>query len=100
MNDVGPILAVMKIELEKVARSLAQMQKTHVQVLKEEWITGRQVMSLLGISNRTLEYLKSSGKLPYSKIKGLLFFKVSDIEQLLQQHYVNPLLTSKNKSDE
>lgn len=100
MSDLGPILAGMRRELEGMSRSLAQMNKTHVAALSEEWITKSQTMALLRISSRKLEYLKSSGRLPYSKVQGMIYIKVSDVEQLLQQNYVNPLLPSKNHSNE
>ena len=100
MSDLGPILAGMRRELEGMSKSLALMNKTHVAVLTEEWITKSQAMAVLRISSRKLEYLKSSGKLAYSKVEGMIRFKVADIEQLLQQNYVHPLFTPKNHSDE
>lgn len=100
MSDLGPILAGMRRELEGMSRSMAQMNKTHVAALSEEWITKSQAMAVLHISSRKLEYLKSSGRLPYSKVQGMIYFKVTDVEQLLQQNYVHPLFTPKNHSDE
>lgn len=100
MSEIGTILAGMRRELEGMSRSLAQLKKTHVAALSEEWITKSQTMALLRISSRKLEYLKSSGRLPYSKVQGMIYIKVADVEQLLQQNYVHPLLTPKNHSNE
>jgi predicted site-specific integrase-resolvase len=62
---------------------------THAQRISEEWITADQVMQILKISIRTLETLKKSGKLPYSKINGLVYFRTVDLENLLNQTYTN-----------
>lgn len=91
MSDINPILAGMRREMEIMNKSLARMCKTHAQLLTEEWITRDQAMETLKISNRTLDNLKRSGELPYSKIKGLIYFKASDIENLLNKHYNQPL---------
>jgi hypothetical protein len=63
---------------------------THAQRISEEWITTDQVMQILKISVRTLNTLKSSGKLSYSKVNGLVYFRTIDLENLLNQTNTNP----------
>ena len=89
MSDILPILSSIKRDMESLSRTVAQMNKTHAQVLSEEWINKDQVMALLKISTRTLESLKSKGILPYTKIQGIFYFRTMDIENLLKENYVN-----------
>lgn len=53
----------------------------------EEWVDGGYIMRQLGISLRTLQTWRSSGIIPYSQVLGKLFYKRSDIERLLDDHY-------------
>lgn len=93
----------MRHELEALSKSVAQMNKTHAQLLTEEWITKDQAMRILKICPRTLNSLKSSGKLPYSKVQGTLYFRTADIENLLKQNYISDLkvesFATRNKSE-
>ena len=93
MSELLPILSGIKLEMQTMNKSLTQMIKTHAQVLSEEWITKEQVLAVLKISPRTLEKLKGSGKLPFSRINGLIYFKTIDIENLLKLNYVGTTST-------
>ena len=89
MSDILPILSGIKRDMESLSRSVAQLHKTHAQLLSEEWVNKDQVMAILKISTRTLESLKSKGILPYTKIQGMFYFRTMDIENLLKANYVN-----------
>lgn len=58
---------------------------------KEEqvWIKSHQVQRMLGISPGTLQNLRVNGTIPYSKVGGVLFYKKSDIEQILEHNMRN-----------
>lgn len=51
------------------------------------WIDGKQVMQALKISQRTLQSLRSKGTLPYSSINNKFYYKISDIQNLLESNY-------------
>ncbi len=53
----------------------------------ESWIDGQDVMDALNISKRTLQTLRDSKMLPYSRINGKFYYKVADIEALLETNY-------------
>ena len=99
MNDMNPILPIisgMKLEMHSLVQSVAKMNKANSQLLAEEWLTKEQVLAILQVCPRTLEYFKSSGKLPYSKIGRTVRFKTSDVEHLLNANY-DPKAVVKNK---
>jgi hypothetical protein len=56
-----------------------------------EWLDNQDVMQLLHISPRTLQTLRSNGTLPFSRIKGKFYYKVSDLNALLESNYSGKL---------
>jgi len=42
----------------------------------------------LRISKRTLQNLRNRGHIPYTRMGGKIFYKKADIEQVLQNNYV------------
>ena len=52
-----------------------------------DWLDNQDVMHYLHISPRTLQYLRTNGTLPYSKINSKLYYRRQDIEQLLANNY-------------
>ena len=93
MERIFPILSGIKYEMETMNKSLSKMIKTHAQYLDEEWLKKTQALKILGISNRTLYKLMSTGQLPYSKINGLTYVRTADIETLLRLNYTDSAST-------
>ena len=56
----------------------------------EQWISNTEVCELLKISHRTLQSYRDNGTLPYSQIGRKCYYKVSDVEQLLNQSKQEP----------
>ena len=52
------------------------------------WISNGEAMKLLSVSRPTLQRWRSSGLLKHSKIGGSIWYRVSDIQQLLETHLV------------
>jgi hypothetical protein len=61
--------------------------------IKLKWVDSRIAMQYLHICKKTLKKLRDRGSLPYSRINGKFYYKLSDIEKLLQKNY----LASKSK---
>ena len=51
----------------------------------DKWLSGREVCALLGISIRSLQNYRDSGKLGYSQIGNKLYYKSADIERLIAE---------------
>ena len=52
---------------------------------KEQWLSNEDVCKLLQISLRTLQSYRNNGILPYSQIGRKCYYRVSDVEQLINQ---------------
>lgn len=55
---------------------------------KEKWFDNDDVCSLLQISKRTLQSYRDSGILPYSQIGRKCYYRISDIENLINQSQI------------
>jgi hypothetical protein len=51
--------------------------------LMKPWLKNAEVKKLLDISTNTLQRLRVSGKLRFSKVGGIHYYKFEDIEKLL-----------------
>lgn len=91
MNTQLDQIAAMTQDVREIKAALNFMMKSSLNQLKEEWIDGQVVMQTLHISVRTLQSLRDNGTLPFSRINGKFYYKVSDIEEMLETNY------SKNK---
>ena len=62
----------------------------------DEWLSGREVCALLGISIRSLQNYRDSGKLGYSQIGNKLYYKSADIERLIAECMENKITNYKS----
>ena len=53
----------------------------------DQWHDNYEVMEMFHISQRTLQTLRSNGKLPFAKMGGRCYYKESDLQQLLEESY-------------
>jgi len=53
----------------------------------QKWIDNEQACIRLSASKRTLQHLRDSGILPFTKIGAKVFYKPEDIEKLLSLGY-------------
>lgn len=57
--------------------------------LSETWLDVSDVCMLLKISKRLLQSYRDNGVLNFTQIGGKIYFKASDVENLLNSHYVD-----------
>ena len=67
---------------------LTALKPEHLPVQKK-WLKSHEVRRLLKISPGTLQTLKSSGVIPYTKIGGSHFFDYEDIQRVLESGKIN-----------
>jgi hypothetical protein len=73
---------------EQLFKELENLLKPHAS-LSKKWLKSNEVKRLLKISAGTLQNLKSSGVLPYTKIGGVHFYDIDDIMKILQSGKIN-----------
>lgn len=49
-----------------------------------KWLRSADVREILNISPGTLQNMRASGQLPFSRIGSMTYYKLKDIEQMLE----------------
>jgi hypothetical protein len=68
-------------ELKEVLQQSKQSTK--------QWLKSSEVRKMLGISHGTLQNLRITRSLPYTKLGGIMFYKSEDIEKILEAGLVS-----------
>lgn len=90
MIEIIDLLMGLSQEVRDLRTRIELLNATKVEYLKNAWVDNQDVMQMLHISPRTLQTFRTNGTIPYSKIRGKFYYKVADIEELLQANYYNP----------
>ncbi len=95
MMEVMQLLLELSSAIKEMKAQVLILKQTRTEKFKQEWIDGQDVIDALNISKRTLQSLRDNGTLPYSRVNGKFYYKVADLEQLLESNYSRNL---KNES--
>ena len=68
-------------ELKEVLQQSKQSTK--------QWLKSSEVRKMLGISHGTLQNLRITRSLPYTKLGGIMFYRYEDIEKILEAGLVS-----------
>lgn len=75
-DEIGSLRQELKAEKVKNSKKLC-----------DNWFDNQDVMELLKISPRTLQNMRDTKVLPYSKVGGKIYYKASDVEKILNDNY-------------
>lgn len=87
MNEILQLLEELSKDFVIVKAYVTSLRKTKIDSIGETWIDGQDVMQTMHISKRTLQTLRDNGTLPYSRVNGKFYYKITDIESLLDSNY-------------
>jgi hypothetical protein len=69
-------------------REIASLIAEKTSVPLKEWLRTSEVRQILGVSSGTLQNLRITRKVSFSKIGGIVFYKYDDVMALLQENCV------------
>jgi len=87
------LVIIEKQALDELACKIDQLKSkvnslyVHSGVAPQKWIDNEQACQRLSASIRTLQTLRDSGILPFTKMGGKVFYKPEDIEKMLFPGY-------------
>jgi hypothetical protein len=84
MNEVIDLILTFSQEIK------ARIKLSIAERLKITWIDYQDVLLTLPISKKTLKAIRKNGGISYSEVQNKFYYKVSDLEELLQSNYYNP----------
>ena len=73
-------LQQLKMEL---LREIKKMLVNTPAPLPKPWLKSHEVQRILKISPGTLQHLRDSGQLKFSKVGGIVFYEMKDIEEMM-----------------
>jgi len=54
---------------------------------KETFLDNQEFLQLMKISKRTAQSWRDEGRISFSQVGNKIYYKLSDVEKLLQEHY-------------
>jgi len=70
---------------QRLLIDLGQVIKEHMNLVPKKWLKSHEVRKLLKISPGTLQHLKATGAIPYSKVGGVHYYEYEKLQQLLKK---------------
>lgn len=67
---------------------LRQLLKSQEAKVIKPWLKNSDIKKLLNVSSNTLQRFRISGKLPFTKVGGIHYYKYEDIERLFNANGV------------
>lgn len=90
INKETPEMKELISGIREVSKRIREIAQTHRPLFGGEiYLTGREVCELLFISPHTLQDYRDKGFIPYTQIAGKILYRLSDINRLLQENYIN-----------
>lgn len=76
-EDLNEFKNLLLNDLKQVIRPQSQSQQA------KQWLKSYEVRKMLNISAGTLQNLRINGTLAFTKIGGIMYYKYSDIEKIM-----------------
>ena len=67
--------------------NITQQLNSKVGPKKETFLDNQEFLLLLKISKRTAQTWRDEGKISFSQVGNKIYYKLSDVEKLLTEHY-------------
>ncbi|MCC9043593.1 helix-turn-helix domain-containing protein [Myroides sp. M-43] len=79
------------IRLDSLRQGIDKLQLQTLNIDGEELLDNQDVLQILKVSSRSLQRLRSQKLLPYYKVRGKIYYKLSDVQQLLRDSFSKPI---------
>ena len=90
INKETPEMKQLISGIKGLTNRVRSMAQTHRPLFEGEiYLIGREVCERLFLSPRTLQDYRDKGIIPYTQIAGKILYRLSDINRILSENYVN-----------
>ena len=83
INVEARTFEAMMTRFESFAARVEDLCRENGEKTLKQWLDGEDVCKLLGISPRTLQTFRDSGKIPYTRIEHKMYYRPADVEKLI-----------------
>ncbi|MCS7474898.1 helix-turn-helix domain-containing protein [Myroides odoratimimus] len=81
----------LSVKLDTLSEHIAKVQLQTLNIDGEELLDNQDVLQILKISSRSLQRYRSDKKLPYYRLKGKIYYKLSDVQQFIRDSFAVPV---------
>ncbi|MDM1447985.1 helix-turn-helix domain-containing protein [Myroides odoratimimus] len=81
----------LSVKLDTLSEHIAKIQLQTLNIDGEELLDNQDVLQILKISSRSLQRYRSDKKLPYYRLKGKIYYKLSDVQQFVRDSFAVPV---------
>ncbi len=75
-------------KINTIAKFVTAIQNKADEQPEDGWVDSYEVCTFLKISTKTLQRLRAANEISYSKIRGKTFYRISEIQRLLNDHII------------
>ena len=83
-NELPTVAELYELEERLYNRFLSLLESSK----PKAWLRTPELKKILGITDSTAQYLRNTGALPCSKIKGTYYYKYDDVMDLLERNKI------------
>lgn len=80
--DIDAFEAILKV-INELSETIQIMYQNSGNKESKEWLDNQDVCHILNIGMRTLQSYRDTGRLPFSRISGVFYYKPEDVKNLL-----------------
>jgi len=70
-------------QLHQIKEALANKYQDPVHAI---WYDNQEACLALHVSKRTLQIYRDNNLLPYSRVRGKIYFRITDVKNFIQEH--------------
>ncbi len=88
---MGETVATLE-DLERMKTEIIQALKEATQsnsTLEKKWLRSKEVREKLSISPSTLQTMRIKGRIPFTKLSGIIYYPADEIQSLLYKNLQN-----------
>jgi hypothetical protein len=82
------LISLPKEQFEQLLQSIEQIKAKLVSKPDFDYIDNYELMQMLKLSKRCAQAWRDEGKIPFSRIGNKVYYKLSDVQALLDKHYM------------
>jgi len=75
-------------KINMIAKFVTALQSKSQEESIESWVDNYEVCTFLKISSKTLQRLRTAKEISYSRIRGKIFYRISEIQRLLSEKII------------
>jgi NH3-dependent NAD+ synthetase len=75
-------------KINTIAKFVSALQAKAEEKPIDNWVDNYDVCTFLKVSGKTLQRLRASNSVSYSRIRGKIFYRISEIQRLMDENII------------